>query len=272
MRLLAHVALTYAGEEHRQFEQFSKWLRHEIDIQATDPNSASAQETRERDIGLDYGLLLTYIEGPLETSKLTAFIPSTPDSQALTGNSSRYDVVKKVLDAFRDDKEIDTSLLVLDSHFQELQRHCNGLISRITDWLRSGSSMNYSIILEECTMTSWDVRMVDEDPVSTYVAVVPGDRPSEGKRMILDCIINFEYLIQAVRFHRIQHHDPFDHTPASIKAKQGITIKFQDTQIMDLKFVDDEKIMLLSKSRGSCLLRYNMGLVLTIAQTAHRSF
>jgi anaphase-promoting complex subunit 4 len=187
LRLLAHVALTYAGEEHRQFEQFSKWLRHEIDVQVTDPNSASAQETRERDVGLDYGLLLTYIEGPLENSKLTAFIPSTPEFRDLAGNGPRYNVVKKALDAFRDDKEIDANLLILDSHFQELQSHCNSLVGRITNWLRSGSSMNYRITLETCTAATWDVRMVDEDLVSTYVAVVPRDQPSEGRLMIIEC-------------------------------------------------------------------------------------
>jgi len=196
MRLLAHIALTYAGEERRQFEQFSKWLRHEIDIQATDPNSASAQETRERDVGLDYGLLLAYIEGPLEHSKLAAFIPSTPDSRALAGSGPRYDVVKKALDAFRDDQEIDADLLVLDSHFQELQRHCNGLVSRITNWLRSGSSMNYRITLETCTMATWDMRMIDEDLVATYVAVVPRNRPSEGKLMMLDCQTSNAYCKQ----------------------------------------------------------------------------
>lgn len=187
LRLLAHVALTYAGEEQRQFEQFSKWLRHEIDVQATDPNSASAQETRERDVGLDYGLLLAYIEGPLENSKLTAFIPNTLDYRALTGSGPRYDVVKKALDSFRDDKVVDADLLVLDSHFQELQRHCNDLVGRITNWLRSGSSMNYRITLETCTMATWDVRMVDEDLISTYVAVVPKDQPSEGRLMMVNC-------------------------------------------------------------------------------------
>lgn len=186
LRLLAHVALTYAGEEHRQFEQFSKWLRHEIDIQATDPNSASAQETREKDIGLDYGLLLTYIEGPLENSKLTAFIPNVPVYRTSTGDGPRYDVVKKALDAFRDDHEVDTDLLVLNSHFQELQKHCNGLVDRITNWLRSGSSMNYRITLETCAMATWDMRMVDEDLISTYVAVVPADQPSEGRLMTME--------------------------------------------------------------------------------------
>ena len=190
LRLLAHVALTYAAEEHRQFEQFSKWLRHEIDVQATDPNSASAQETRDRDVGLDYGLLLAYIEGPLEHSKLTAFIPNTSDHRPSTGNGPRYDVVKKALDAFRDDKDADADadadLLVLNSHFQELQRLCNGLVGRITNWLRSGSSMNYRITLESCTMATWDMRMVDEDLISTYVAVVPRDQPNEGKLMMVD--------------------------------------------------------------------------------------
>ena len=181
MRLLGHVALTYASEEHRQFEQFSKWLRHEIDVQATDPNSASAQETRERDVGLDCGLLLAYIEGPLESSKLTAFIPNTLDSRSLAGSGPRYDVLKLALDTFRDDKEIDAELLVLDSHFQELQRHCNGLVGRITNWLRSGSSMSYRITLGTCAMATWDVRMVDEDLVATYVAIVPKNQPNEGK-------------------------------------------------------------------------------------------
>lgn len=180
LRLLGHQVLIYGSEEYRQFQQFSKWFRHEIDVQATDPNSATAEETLEKDIGLDYALLLPYIEEALEKSRLGAFFERYTDSGSTSLDNSRYETVKEALAAFKKDKESDPNLLSLNGRLNDLTFQCERLVSRITKWQRETSTMTCGIVLEEGNVRVWDMRMVVEDCICTYIAMVPSSNPNEG--------------------------------------------------------------------------------------------
>jgi anaphase-promoting complex subunit 4 len=193
MRLLAHEILVYASEEQHQFSTFSKWLRHEIDIQATDPNSASATETAELDLGTDYSQLLAYIQGPMEESKLEPFVLIESDPPAVTANPDMYDDVKKSLKALRSNDDGNTELLNLQSHFDEWRRHNRTLVGQITSHQRASSFMNCGLVLEEGKLTAWDMRMVfdnqhkEEVPhgastdLITYCVFIAQNAPNEGK-------------------------------------------------------------------------------------------
>jgi anaphase-promoting complex subunit 4 len=196
MRLLGHQILVYANEEQRQFSTFSKWLRHEIDIQATDPNSASAGETAEQDMGTDYTQLLAYIQGAMEESKLGPFVLTEEDPPAVTAHSGMYDEVKKSLNAFRNSQDGDVELLNLQSHFDEWKRHNRTLVDQITSHQRASSFMNCGLVLEEGKLAAWDMRMIFDDQrnkdtpngsstdLTTYCSFIKEDRPHEGMPII----------------------------------------------------------------------------------------
>lgn len=188
IRLLSHLVLQYASEESRQFLVFSKWLRHEIDIQASDPTSASAEETSQQDMGTDYSQLLAYIQRPMEGSKLEPFI-SIPKggSSAITAESSTYEDMKKSIDAFKKDVNGCVDLINIHSHFAEWQRQNRVLVDQITSHQRASSSMNCGIVLEQGEIVASDLRVVSEelgeeinkdrspDLITTYTAIVPED-------------------------------------------------------------------------------------------------
>ena len=180
LRLLGHQVLIYGYEEHRQFHQFSKWLRHEIDVQATDPNSATADETLEKDVGIDYGLLLPYIEGPLEHSPLEIFLGKQTDSDYPVLENSQYGRVKEAIEAFKENQEAKAELLSLKARFNDLNLHCQKLVDKTTQWQRKSSAISCGFVLEENQIKIWDMRMVAENCISTYVALVSDSKPSEG--------------------------------------------------------------------------------------------
>lgn len=198
MRLLAHFILQYASEESRQFSVFSKWLRHEIDIQASDPASASAEETSQQDMGTDYSQLFAYIQRPMEESKLESFI-SVPkeNSPAFTADSSTYEDMKKSIESFKKQENGNRDIINIHSHFAEWQRQNRILVDQITSHQRASSSMSCGIVLEEGSITSSDLRVVSEDLdgkpnnprsanlITTYTAIVPKDSVAQGEHLSL---------------------------------------------------------------------------------------
>jgi anaphase-promoting complex subunit 4 len=194
MRLLAHLILQYASEESRQFSVFSKWLRHEIDIQASDPASASAEETSQQDMGTDFSQLLAYIQQPLEESKLESFISIPKEgSPAIAAESSTYEKMKKCIGAFKAQENTHDNLININSHFAEWQRLNRMLVDQITSHQRASSSMNCGIVLEQGNVTASDLRVVSEEIseeiskdralnlVTTYSAIVPEHSSASGK-------------------------------------------------------------------------------------------
>lgn len=112
LHLLAHHILIHTNEELSQFMAFSKWLRHEIDMQAAEPMSQTLEELMEKTDMVDHPQTLKYIRGALTKSNLRDYIqqlpmvgvgrpPSAADSDrwAPTGQDrSFYDTFTKLLD------------------------------------------------------------------------------------------------------------------------------------------------------------------------------
>ncbi|KAH8699046.1 putative anaphase-promoting complex component Cut20/Apc4 [Talaromyces proteolyticus] len=77
LHLLSHTMLAKTSSELRQFVEFAKWLRHEIDIQTAEPMSQTLGELLEKSDMIDHATTLEYIEGALTKSALRLFISSS---------------------------------------------------------------------------------------------------------------------------------------------------------------------------------------------------
>lgn len=111
LHLVAHHILVHTNDELGQFLCFSKWLRHEIDMQAAEPMSQTLEELMEKTDMIDYPQTLKYIRGALTKSSLRHFVQQLPmmgvpraptgtsDKWAPTGHDrSFYDTAKKLLE------------------------------------------------------------------------------------------------------------------------------------------------------------------------------
>ena len=72
MQLIVHECLQYAADERQQFLAFSKWLKLQFDVQASNLGGDS-DEFSEQQASIDYPKVLAYIEGALENPKLAFF-------------------------------------------------------------------------------------------------------------------------------------------------------------------------------------------------------
>jgi anaphase-promoting complex subunit 4 len=191
MRLLAHHLLLYCSEETQQFAVFSKWLRHEIDVQAAETPLNPAEEV-EQDLNLDFSLLLAYIQGALETSKLDLLVKLEQDTLVIAATSSVYYEVKKALASFKAGEDFSEELINLGAYFEEWMRHNRTLVDQITSHQRASSSITSGLVLEEGDVLVSDIRMVHRKPqgldsehssnqISTYTAVVHKKKPRQRK-------------------------------------------------------------------------------------------
>ncbi|PYH45714.1 putative anaphase-promoting complex component Cut20/Apc4 [Aspergillus saccharolyticus JOP 1030-1] len=78
LQLLAHHILINVNEELTQFNAFSRWLRHEIDMQSAEPMSQTLEELMEKTDMVEYPQTLKYIRGALTKSALRTFIRQLP--------------------------------------------------------------------------------------------------------------------------------------------------------------------------------------------------
>lgn len=117
LHLQAHHILIHTNEELSQFYSFSRWLRHEIDMQSAEPMSQTLEELMEKTDLVEYPQTLKYIRGALAKSRLRHYIQQLPmmgvprppppppsaasmDKWAPTGQGhdrSFYDTFKKLL-------------------------------------------------------------------------------------------------------------------------------------------------------------------------------
>ncbi|KIW04896.1 hypothetical protein, variant [Verruconis gallopava] len=237
IRLLAHHVLLYCSEETQQFHTFSKWLRHEIDLQASDSPPDPAEEV-EQDINVDYSLLLAYIQGALVNSKLDPFVKWEPDLPPVTASLSMYDDIKKILNSFKKRGDVDEELINMRAYFDEWMRHNRRLVDQITSHQRASSLITTGIVIEEGEPLVSDIRMVyesttegmhgkNENTVATITAIVHKSTPNQ------------------INFTKITHDTDFEGFKSIRSSLSGAVSLPSGNLICDLKFEDDQSLMLL---------------------------
>lgn len=154
IRLLAHEILTHARLERRQFIHFSKWLRHEIDLQALETSSDAFAEASEREIGVDYAQILDYLKGGLTESSILQFVRRHAEmvTEHREGEEDvamiSYDDTRKALDDHKRGAAVADDALNIWNMFLQLQDQCRVVFSQITLWQAQNSSMNCGLFLE----------------------------------------------------------------------------------------------------------------------------
>ncbi|KAF5862962.1 hypothetical protein ETB97_010894 [Aspergillus alliaceus] len=259
LHLLAHHIIINTNEELSQFNSFSRWLRHEIDMQSAEPMSQTLEELQEKTDLIEYPQTLKYIRGALTKSKLRSFIqqlpligfarpsPNTPDKWAPTSHDrSFYDMFKKLLDQnnLASDTETPVELPKMNDLTKRLGLQFEKVFGQIALTQRRGILHRSPLALHpDCDKDIIDLAMRYEEVGEQSLCVIyVATRSIQSKqllyiyRMILDC----------------------ENGVSSTRRTSIGAIDLQEGEIRQVQFVEDDTIMLLwSNNEGfSYLLNF----------------
>jgi anaphase-promoting complex subunit 4 len=176
IRLISHHILLISSQEFQGFAAFSKWLRWIIEVKSTDPRSAAGEELMERDPGVDYPLVLSYIQNGLVETEIDQFIGNPSTESSLKVDLQMYERLRESLKRHKEGDRTELGIMDLSSFYKECQRHNRILIDQVTSWQRENTIIPGMMKLPALGTGCCDVRMVSERPgqsdaMSTYVVV-----------------------------------------------------------------------------------------------------
>ncbi|KAL8664050.1 MAG: hypothetical protein Q9202_003342 [Teloschistes flavicans] len=166
LQLVSHHLLKCAGLELQQFAHFSVWLRHEIERQAADPASASAQEVVDKDTDLNYASILEYIEGAMTHSQMPIYSGSQGEKQSQlnqdVGGGLLFELYKKELIAVGAGHTVQKHLPGLCSLGLHFQRQSDSFFEHISETQRRNVHFGTAVPLGQGISAYTDTRMVEE--------------------------------------------------------------------------------------------------------------
>lgn len=190
LQLLVHEAIQILGEEQRQFRSFSKWLRHEIDLAAADPESISAKDMAEREApNLDYPRVLAYLEGALTKSRLKPIVHSQANDGE-KGQINQPDLIAAIKEARQGTAERQ-DLISLQTLSVHLNTVCREAHTQIIRWQNSVKPSIEELDLEAGPISSaFDMRMIavvclpssSRFSIAAYSNAEPRDLQRHGSR------------------------------------------------------------------------------------------
>jgi anaphase-promoting complex subunit 4 len=166
LQFLAHNILISVNLELRQFTAFSVWLHREIEVQSTEPNSASLDESMENDANIDHISVLDYIQGPMSRSRLADFFnlqmahDTKPKWDLAAEGSSLYELYKKEFKTANQSISVGRQTPGLNALIVHLEAQCDVVFARIAETQRRHVRFGSPIPLGKGFPTSLDMRMV----------------------------------------------------------------------------------------------------------------
>ncbi|PLB37356.1 putative anaphase-promoting complex component Cut20/Apc4 [Aspergillus candidus] len=263
LHLLAHHILIHTNEELGQFYSFSRWLRHEIDMQSAEPMSQTLEELMEKTDLVEYPQTLKYIRGALAKSKLRHYIqqlpmmgiprppppPPSAASMAPTGQGhdrSFYDAFKKLLrqqsQELDDDDANHVELPKMNDLTKRLGLQFEKVFGQIALTQRRGILHRSPLALHpDCDRNVIDMTMRYEDAEKDSPCVVYLATRSTSNNHLL-------YIYRVVL-------DSENGVSSTRTTSLGV-LTLHDGEIRQIQFVEDDALMVLwtSKKGSSYLL------------------
>ena len=165
LQLVSHHMLICAGSELQGFTAFSAWLGHEIEKQATDPSSASAQEIAEKDMSLDHISVLEYVQGAMENSQLSRYLDPTegqiPEWNLEVQGRPLFELYKNEFQISKGSLQSSRKLPGIQALTHHFQKQCDSLFQRIAEVQRRNVRFGTPLHIGMDTPDRKDMRIVD---------------------------------------------------------------------------------------------------------------
>jgi anaphase-promoting complex subunit 4 len=250
LNLLGHHLLKTVSQEIRQFSAFIRWLRLEVEIQGIEkentggPGSERLDEICMRRDEIESRTVLDYIEGVMGKSGMVAFLRPSVDARGSSLDGPAYDWSENQVDAGF--YEVFKKMLKKTSEpgkrpaLDGLLRRLKGQAEKVFDGIAQTlgkSILNRRIctLRSDCDSHVSPARMVVKGNGDGFVVVLATRQKSAATKMNL-------YHISFEAANRGQKYEARELTTSG-----GQTI-------VDMKFVDDTELMVLSTSQDSAHL------------------
>jgi anaphase-promoting complex subunit 4 len=174
LTLAGHTIAKYATMELDQFQAFSAWLRHEIDVQSIDPTSSNSDDQNDKDGGIEYGKVLTYIRGGMRGSKLHSLlsgnISMSKDTENMDG-TTLYTSFKTQLRRLNEGAEQALAMPSSTDLSQLLSRQSRQLFEQVAEAERRNVLFGTPILLgKEYSSSVMDMRTCNQvNPTKAYL-------------------------------------------------------------------------------------------------------
>ncbi|GKZ85710.1 hypothetical protein AnigIFM56816_011681 [Aspergillus niger] len=250
VRRLTHECLLPALESC-----FSRWLRHEIDMQSAEPMSQTLEELMEKTDMVEYPQTLKYIRGALTKSKLRKFIQQLPmmgmprppttssDKWAPTGQDrSFYDTFRKLLEQSDSPEEANSvELPKMNDLTKRLGLQFERVFGQIALTQRRGILHRSPLALHpDCDKDVIDIVMCNEDTERKDQCVVYIATRSTKKKHLL-C------------FYRVEL-DSENGVSSTRRISTG-ALDLQEGEVRQVQFVEDDTVVVLwSNNKGTFYL------------------
>jgi anaphase-promoting complex subunit 4 len=239
LQIHSHTVLQKAGAELRQYTNFSKWMKLEIELQAAEPGSQTAEDVAAKYATLEHPAIFQYIQGALQKSELYELLNVQPadDERPLwempPDNSNMYEVFKKALKSSQQGHR-DKKLPGLSILLSRLENQCKLVFNRISQTQKRKVSFGKPIPVFNGEVRCFDAKAVidetdDAELCRYYVAVASKESEIELTKITLR-VTNGVSSTESVE-------------RAAFVLKRGSMIK-------DLKFADDSTLMVAQKIEG----------------------
>lgn len=237
LQLVGHHLLITTNAELQQFHAFSHWLHHEIDTQSSETSTA---DSPDKDPNIDHIRTLEYIQGAMVQSQLSDFLLNewaAEESNWWDVNAegrSIFDLYKREITQSKQ-KDSTQRLPGLESLLGHLDKLCSVVFTKIGETQKRNVRFASPTSLGSGVPEEMDLRMVIEEPervdkVSLYIAVGPR-------------------LQQAmVRIYKISFQ--IEKGMSAVKGLEYASLRTNGWDVKDIKFVDDENVMLALSNRS----------------------
>ncbi|KAE9379056.1 hypothetical protein N431DRAFT_363885 [Stipitochalara longipes BDJ] len=240
LHLISSKILVQVVDELDLFAAFSSWVRYEIDRLASDSSASPDDDKVEKEASIDHSKVLLYLQTAMTNSPLAMYFDdSLPDDHDNSWNNAEqglpiYDLLDKQLQKQERGAPYMKTLPRVDLLCKLLARQASTVFSQIAEAEKRNVIFGkvYEIGLAE-TAGPLDMRMstVDTSACRTHITFVPKGYPN---------------IVQVIRLGLF-----IENGISQVQTIDSALVQLGDGTIKDIKFMDDNLLLVLWDSSGT---------------------
>lgn len=251
LNLLSSRVLLYVVDELDRFGAFSAWLRFEIDRQASEASTPSDDEI-EKEALIDHSKVLSYIQTSLMSNQLTPFF----DDSANKGDHGpwattapevpAFDILAKKLGSHSQNQELVKGIPAIDTVCKKLERQARAVFEQIAEAEKRNVLFGEPIplnMLDRKRPVALRVSPKDQMHCSSLVATAPPTTPGSvetgGVYPAGSCLVHVFHFGMRI-----------ENGVSSMLLKQRAALLLGEGEVVDLAFLDDDRLLVLWSPSG----------------------